>query len=73
MELDLVIKLEQDGKLHDYLLTHSYWYRLLNRDKEEFEEFMKEYKNFKRERNMDKVNNTIDNIELITNIVKFME
>lgn len=73
MELDIVIKLDNDKGLHQYLTEHSMWYRLLNRDKKNLDLLIKEYKSFKRENNMNKVNDTIDNIELITNIMKIVE
>lgn len=73
MELDLTLKIEEDKKLHEYLLTHSYWYRLLNRDRKEYDNLLKEYKKFNREKSMNKINETIENAELISNIIKFVE
>lgn len=73
MELEIVFSLEKDEKFHEYLRNHSQWYRLLNRDKKNLDKLLKEYKSFKRENNMNKVNDAIENLELITNVVKFME
>lgn len=73
MELSIVLKLENDAKLHQYLTEHSHWYRYLNRDKINYDALLKEFKSFKREKNMNKINDTIDNIELMTNVMKFVE
>lgn len=73
MELSIILELEKDAKLHQYLKDHSYWYRLLNRNKNNFENLKKEFKNYKRENNFNKINNAVDNIELVSNIMKFVE
>ena len=65
MELSIVLELEKDAKLH--------WYRLLNRDQKNFEALKKEYKTFKRNANFDKVNNVVENLELVSNIMKIVE
>lgn len=70
MEMEILLKLENDAKLHEYLYEHSNWYRLLNRDKKNFDNLKNNYKSFKHNNTMNKVNDTIDNIELITNILK---
>lgn len=73
MEIELLLKLNEDAKLHEYLYSHSTWYRYLNRSKSNLENLKKEYKNYKHSNTMNKVNDTIDNIELITNILKIVE
>lgn len=73
MELELLLKINEDAKMHEYLYSHSQWYRYLNRNKNNFEAFKKEFKNYKHSNTMNKVNDTIDNIELITNILKIVE
>ncbi len=73
MELELLLKIEKDVKLHEYLYMHSNWYRLLNRDSKNYVLLEKEFKSFKHQNTMNKVNDTIDNIELITNVMKIVE
>lgn len=73
MEIEVIFKLENDEKLHEYLMNHSSWYRKLNRDSEEIDKLIKEFKSFKREKNFTKVNEVVENIELMTNIMKFVE
>lgn len=72
MELSVAMKIKEDVKLHQYLITHSYWYRLLNRDSRELDNLIKEFKTFKRDTNFNKVNEVVDNIELFSNVMKFM-
>ncbi len=73
MELELLLQVEKDVKLHEYLYTHSMWYRLLNRDSKNYTLLEKEFKAFKHQNTMNKVNDTIDNIELLTNVIKMVE
>lgn len=73
MELGLLMKIKNDKKMYDYLLKHSYWYRTLNRNPNNFEAFQKEYKKYNRENNIGKINDAIDNAELISNVIKIME
>lgn len=72
MELFIAEELKRDNKLHLYLITHSYWYRRLNRNSLEYDNLVKEYKTFKRNTNFNKVNDVIDNVELFSNVMKFM-
>lgn len=73
MELGLLMKMKSDKKMYEYLLKHSYWYRLLNRNPDNFNDFQKEYKKYNRENNLGKINDAIDNAELISNVIKIME
>lgn len=72
MEIQIVEQLRNDAKLHSYLITHSYWYRLLNRNSKYYDDLLKEYKTYKRNTNFNKVNDVIDNVELFSNVIKFI-
>lgn len=73
MEIEILLKLNEDKRLHEYLYSHSSWYRYLNRSKNYLDNLKKEYKTYKHNNTMNKVNDTIDNIELITNVLKIVE
>ncbi len=73
MELDVLLKIKNNKKLYEYLHTHSYYYRLLNRDRSYYDELLKSYKKDNRNNNMNKVNEAIDNAEMISNILKVVE
>ena len=68
----VLIEIEKDQKLHAYLKSHSRWYLLLNRDANSLNSLKKEYKEYKRNNTMKKVDETVDNIELLTNIMKIV-
>lgn len=73
MEVSLALKIKEDKKLHDFLMKNSYYYILLNRNPKYYDELLKEYKKYNRNNNMEKINDAIDNAELISNIIKIME
>lgn len=72
MEASIVLKLNSDPKLHEFLMNHSYYYKELNRDPAYIDVLEKEYKKFKREQMTKKVTETVENIETITNIMSIM-
>lgn len=73
MELDLLYKIKSNKKHYDYLRSHSYWYKYLNRDSNNYKMFINEYKKFNREMTTNKVSDTINNIDMFTNILKVIE
>ena len=73
MELDIMYKIKSNKKHYDFLRTHSYWYKYLNRDSSYYKDFINEYKKYNREVTTNKVNDTINNIDLATNILKVLE
>ena len=73
MELDIIYKIKSNKKHYDFLRTHSYWYKYLNRNSEYYNDFIKDYKKYNREVNTNKVNETTNNIDVATNILKILE
>ena len=73
MELDILYKIRSNKKHYDFLRTHSYWYKYLNRDSLYYKDFINEYKKFNREVTTNKVSDTINNIDMMTNIFKVLE
>ena len=73
MELNIIYKIKQEKKQYDYLRTHSYWYKFLNRDPKNYKEFVNSYKKYNRNVTTNKVNDTINNIDMVTNILKVLE
>lgn len=72
MEMSIVLKLESDEAMHEYLRNHSYFYKELNRDAAYFETFFKEYKKFKREGLAKKVSDAVETVETVSNILSVM-
>ncbi len=73
MEVSVALKIRENKKLYEYLKRHSYYYIKLNRNKDHYEELLKEFKKYNREENMNKINDAIDNAEMISSILKIME
>jgi len=66
-------KIKSNKKHYDFLRTHSYWYKYLNRDSKFYKDFINDYKKYSREVTTNKVNDTINNIDMATNILKVLE
>ena len=73
MELDIMYKIKSNKKHYDFLRTHSYWYKYLNRDPKNYKKFIEYYKKYNREVTTNKVSDTINNIDMVTNIMKVLE
>ncbi len=66
-------KIKSEKKHYDFLRTHSIWYKYLNRDSSNYKVFLEEYKKFNRNETTLKISNTINNIDMVTNILKVLE
>ena len=62
-------KLLEDEKYLNFLRDNSNWYKILNRDKNEYKNFIKEMKIKYKLRTIDKVDSIIDSVDLITKII----
>lgn len=69
MELRIFYKLMQDTKMHGYLRENSEWYKLLNRDANNYDAYIKAMKKKYRLNMTDKISDTIDNIDMIASII----
>jgi len=68
-----MFKIKSNKKHYDYLRSHSYWYKYLNRDSNNYKYFIEEYKKYSRNVTTTKVSDTINNIDMVTNILKVLE
>lgn len=62
-------KLTEEYKFKMFLRENSYYYKELNRDSEFYEEFKKIMKEKYKLRVVDKIDNLIDSIDLISKII----
>ena len=69
MNREVLEKLKQDPKYLKYLRQNSSWYKLLNRDPLEYTEFIKSMKIKYKLRTIDKIDNFVDSVDLITKIL----
>lgn len=73
MELNLLYELYKDEKMHKYLKLNSEWYKYLNRNPNNYDIFKKSIKKQYRLNPTDKINDALDNIDLMSNILKTLE
>ena len=69
MKYEIIDKLHKDNKYLYYLRQNSYWYKNLNRSNNYYDKFIKEMKIKYKLRAIDKVDNIIDSVDLITKII----
>ncbi len=69
MDVFLQQKLTEDTKMAELLKLNSYWYKELNRNSEQYKNFVNAMKEKYHLKVTDKINNAIDNIDIITGIL----
>lgn len=69
MDVKIKLLLDNNPDYKRYLRTNSYWYKILNRNPEMFDVFIKEVKEKYKLRTSDKIEDLIDKIDMIS---KFM-
>lgn len=73
MELDLYMKLKKNTQMYDILKNNSYWIKQLNRNPEDYKRFEEEMKERYKLRTTDKINEVIDNIDLISAVLETLK
>lgn len=73
MQLYNQIALRENVKLYNYLKENSYQFKDLNRDVITYKDFEKAMKIKYKERTTDKLNNAVENIELITSVLNIFK
>lgn len=73
MELEIQQKLREDKKMYAYLKENSEWMKLLNRNKDHYQNFINEMKEKYKLRVTDKVSDAIDNIDLISTVLSSLK
>ena len=62
-------KLDKDPRFKRYLRENSNWYKQLNRDPNSYNEFVKEMKVKYKLRTIDKIDNFVDTVDLVTKLI----
>ena len=68
MTLELQFKLKSNPLYIKYLHENSYWYKILNRNPNMFNEFINEVKKSYKLRTSDRLNEALNTFEMITSI-----
>lgn len=69
MKYEVLEKLYKNPKFLNYLRQNSYWYKQFNRNADTYDKFIHDMKIKYRLRTIDKVDNFVDSVDLITKIM----
>lgn len=69
MNTEIKKKLDANPKYLELLRMNSYWYKILNRDYTKYDEFIKDMKAKYKLRTIDKIDNAIDMVDLVTKFI----
>lgn len=72
MPLEIQMKLNENIMYKQYLRYHSKWYKILIRDPKQFKNFIDEMKEEYQLRPIDKINKTVDALNVISNLFNSM-
>ena len=70
MSIDSIIKISNDKKLYNYLKNNSYWFKYLNRSKDNYNNFYKAYKSDNRTERINKASGVVDTLDTVNTIFK---
>ena len=73
MELSLQKKILENPKLYQHLKQNSGWIKILNRNPNTFKDFEEAMKEMYKERTTDKMDEVLDNIDLISTFLNAMK
>ena len=73
MKADILIKINSDPKLKEYINNNSYWYKYLYRGISYYKEFLNSYKNFKKNDKINKTNNILETVDTVNSILKILK
>lgn len=69
MQLPNIIAFKENEKEYNYLKQNSYYFKDLNRGTKNYNNFIQDMKVKYKERATDKLNNMIDNIDMISSVL----
>ena len=73
MLIDIQFKIKSNPNFINYLHTHSYWYKILNRDPSKINDFIYEAKSFYGLRTTDKINKALNTFEMFSSIISTLK
>ena len=73
MTLDIQFKLKSNPNYIKYLRENSYWYKILTREPSMFKEFVSEVKKNYKLRPIDKIEDAISTIEMLSMLMNSMK
>lgn len=73
MQKSLQIKLNENPKMKEYLKLNSNWYKDLNRSVTNYKNFEQTVKDIYKLRTTDKINDALENIDLISSVLNVIK
>ena len=73
MKHELIIKLRDNKKYYNFLHENSNYYKYLNRDSNNYDKFINDMKDKYKLRTIDRVDNIVDSVDLITKIINISD
>lgn len=73
MQLEIQLKIQQNPKMTKFLNENSEWYKYLNRSPLNFNKFVEIMKEQYKLRTTDKINEVVENMDLISNILNIIQ
>ena len=73
MNIDLQFKIRENPNYLKYLRSHSYWYKLLNRNSNNFRAFENEVRKEYKLTKADRISKTLDTIEMMEKIISTLK
>ena len=73
MRADLLIKINNDKKMQEYLVNNSYWYKYLNRGSNYYNYFLAAFKENNKEKRKNRTNEVFNTLDTVNTILKIMK
>ena len=73
MTLETQFKIRSNPLLTKYLHENSYWYKILNRNPNEFDRFVSEMKINYKLRPQDRISKALDTFEMVSSIISTLK
>ena len=72
MNTKVKIMIDSNPNYKAYLRSNSYWYKILNRNPDMFDNFVNEVKEKYKLRTSDKINDIIDKIDMVSKFINVL-
>lgn len=73
MQQRLQIKFRENPKMKEYLKLNSYWYKELNRSVTNYKKFEANMKEIYKLKTTDRINDALENIDLISSVLNVIK
>lgn len=70
---ETILRVKQDRNLYTYLKYHSYWYKILKRDKTKLKDMVYEMKKELKIRSEDKLSDLTNKIQMVSSLLEVLK